>query len=340
MSDGHEPDGPVAQSVRIGVRALQAAVLLLAAGWLTANVRQVPADKQAVMLRFGQVARVQQAGLVLAWPRPVESVVLLPGPDRQLRLGIAAGTARQPGITDAASEASGEIIPSNAGSYLTGDGGVVLLNAAVSYRIADAAAYFLAVQHVAPALRRLFMAGATAVAAGRSLDAIVAVRREGGSGAQVQREALRGDLMREVNRRLHDLEAQGAGLGVEVTRVDVAALLPPAAKPAFDAVLQAAQMADEGIAAARTDAARGLQTADRDRDRLLTEAHAGAEERLGDARARTAPMLALEQKMNPATRPSLLDQAYRERIGAVLRAAASVTAVDGHGRLILPGGKP
>ena len=48
-------------------------------------------------------------------------------------------------------------------------------------------------------------------------------------------------------------------------------------------------------------------------------------------------MLALEQKMDPATRPSLLDQAYRERIAKVLRAAGSVTAVDGHGRVILPG---
>ncbi len=332
-----EPNGPVAQSVRIGVRALQLAVLLLAAGWLVTNVRQVPADRQAVVLRFGQVVRVQPAGLVLAWPRPVESVVLLPGPDKQLRLGIAAGTARQPGIVDDAAELTGPIIPANAGSYLTGDGGVVLLNAAISYRIADPAAYFLAAAHVTPALRRLFMASAAAVAAGRDLDDIVAVRRDQAGGAQFQREALRGELKRAVNRRLRDLEAQGAGLGVEVTRVDVATLLPPAVKSAFDAVLEAAQVADQGLAAARTDAARGLQSADRDRDRLLTEAHAAAEERVADARARTAPVLALEQSMDPATRPSLLDQAYRERIAKVLKAAASVTAVDGHGRVILPG---
>jgi modulator of FtsH protease HflK len=181
------------------------------------------------------------------------------------------------------------------------------------------------------------MASATAVAAARGLDDIVAVRREGEDGAQAQREALRGELMREVNRRLRDLAALGAGLGVEVTRVDIAALLPPAAKPAFDAVLEAAQMADQGLAAARTDAARSLQSADRDRDRLLAEAHAAAEERVGDARARTAPVLALEQRAEPATRPSLLDQAYRERIARVLHAAGAVTAVDGHGRVILPG---
>ena len=48
-------------------------------------------------------------------------------------------------------------------------------------------------------------------------------------------------------------------------------------------------------------------------------------------------MLALEQRVDPATRPSLLDRAYRERIAKVLRAAGSVTAVDGHGRVIPPG---
>jgi regulator of protease activity HflC (stomatin/prohibitin superfamily) len=340
-TDG-EPNGPVAQSLRVGVGVLQAAVLLLAAGWLLSNIRPVPPDKQAVVLRFGQVVRVQQAGLVLAWPRPAERVVLLPGPEQQLGFGVNAGTARQPGIEDAASAAGGDTVPESAGAYLTGDGGAVLLDAALTYRVANAAAYYLAAGHVAPALRRLFMASAAAVAAGGRLEDFMAVgqARIGSlsGAAQAGREALRGALAREMNRRLGELEQQGAGLGVEVTRVDVAAALPPAARTAFVAVLEAAQMADQGIAAARTDAERVHQGADRDRDRVIAEAHAAAEERLGDARARTAPVLALEQQADPATRPSLLDQAYRDRIAAVLRVAGSVTAVDPQGgRVILPG---
>jgi len=337
---GTESDGPVAQSVRIGARALQIVTALLAAGWVTANLRPVPPEQQAVVLRLGRVVRVQPSGLVLALPQPVEQVVLLPGPEQQVALPLAVATARLPGIEDAASRALGETIPVSTGAYLTGDGGVVLLDATVSYRVSDAAAYFLAQSHVAPALRRLFMAAAGAVAGGRRLDDFVAVRQEraGDPDAQAQREAVRGELVGQVNRRLGALAGQGAGLGVEVTRADVTALLPPAAKPAFDAVLQAAQMAYQGAADARTEAARLHQAADRDRDRLLAEASAAAAERVGDARARTAPILALERQADPATRPSLLDQAYRERIATVLRSAGSVTAVDGHGsRIILPG---
>lgn len=338
--------GPVEQALRIGLRALRVVTLLLAAGWLSANVRPVPPDKQAVVMRFGRVVRVQQAGLVLALPRPVERVVLLPGPDQQLRFRVAVGTAQHlSGIEDVASLASAEVIPTTTGAYLTGDGGVVLLDTVLTYRVSDVAAYVVAEAHVAPALRRLFMAATVEVAARRGLDDFMAVRDRSGAGdggPQAQREAVRGELVREVNRRLRDLAARGDGLGVEVTRADMTAFLPPAAKPAFDAVLEAAQRADQGAAAARTDAARTAQGADRDRDRVLAEVHAATAERVAEARAGIAPVVALEGQMTAQARPGLLDQAYRERVASILRAAGSVTAVDGSGgtQVILPGALP
>lgn len=341
-TDGPAIDGPIVQSVRIGFRALQLVILLLAAVWLTSNMRQVPPEMQAVVLRFGQVTRVQQSGLVLAWPRPIERVELLPGPNRQLDLKIEARTARAAGLDDGLTPAGA--VPDDAGAFLSGDGGVVLLATTLTWRITDARAYFLSAEHVAPALRRLFLASAIALAAGRVLDDFLAVRPEhaGDADAKVRRQALRGELAAAVNRRLQALEQAGAGLGVAVTRADVAALLPPSAKMAFDAVLNAGQMADQGLAEARTEAARSRQAGDRERDRLLTEARATAEERLGDAHAKTAAITALEQRMNPATRPGLLDQVYRERVATVLRQAGAVQAVDARGdvRVLLPGTAP
>ncbi len=76
--------GPLASSVRLGFVMLYAAVLLLGAGWASSNFRQVPPDSRAVVLRFGQVNRVQESGLLLAWPRPIEQVRLLPAADRQI----------------------------------------------------------------------------------------------------------------------------------------------------------------------------------------------------------------------------------------------------------------
>jgi modulator of FtsH protease HflK len=336
-----EPDGPVSQSIRFAFRGLQIAVLLLAAGWAASNIRQVPPDSQALVLRFGAIVQVKAAGLVLAWPRPIEQVVLLPNGQRQLSLHISAGTATGPALIDPASRAAGEVPPESAGSYLTGDGGVMLLDADVSYRVTDPRAYFVSEAHVEPALRRLFLAGAVAVTAQRGMDDFMVVG-SAGAAAQARREAVRGALAQAVNQRLADLAAAGAGLGVEVSRVDVTALLPPAAKFAFDAVLDATQMADQGLAAARTDAARIQQGGDQERDRVLASARAAADERIGIAKAHAATIMALAEHMDPTIRPTLLEQAYRERIAGVLRQAGSVTTVDlrGGGRLILPAAQP
>jgi regulator of protease activity HflC (stomatin/prohibitin superfamily) len=323
-------DGPVVQTLRIGFRVLYLATLLLAVGWTVSNCRQVPSDSQIVVLRFGRVVRVQSAGLLLAWPRPIEQVLVLPAPARQNEMKVVVRNPEPPG---------------GAGTYLTGDGGVVLLAATLTWRIVDPVAYSQSRAHVPPALNRLFIASAVTVAAGRSMDEFMVVRpeRDGADPlVQAQRQAMRGDLAKEVNRRLRALEERGAPLGVEVTRADVDIALPPAAKPGFDAVLEATQRAEQGMAEARTAAARTLQGADRDQDRILADARAAAAERVSEARTHVAAIAALETLNNPAGRPGLMDQLYRDRIAAVLNQAGQVMAVDAHGssRLILPGRRP
>ena len=56
------PEGPVIQSVRVAFFVLRIFTILLALGWATGNIRQVPPGTQAVILRFGRVVRVQQSG--------------------------------------------------------------------------------------------------------------------------------------------------------------------------------------------------------------------------------------------------------------------------------------
>lgn len=321
------PDGPIVQSLRIGFRTLYFATLLLALGWTASNCRQVPPDSQIVVRRFGQIVRVQPAGLLLAWPRPIEQVDLLPAPARQIELKVAS--------REGASEA---------GTYLTGDGGAVLLGATLTWHVVDPVAYDQAQSHVVPALNRLFAASAVTLAAGRSIDEFLAVRlaQDGADPmVQAQRQALRGELVKEINRRLTALDRLGTPLGVEVVRADINAQLPPDAKPGFDAVLAATQRAETELANARTQAALKLQTADREQDRILTQARAEAEETVGKARAQVATITALESGGDPVGRPGLLERLYRERIAAVLNQVGHITVVDPRGgpRLILPGGR-
>lgn len=347
MTGPDGPDGPVVQSIAIGFRVLSAAIAVLALVWVASNWRGMPPDSQAVVMRFGRIVGVQQAGLVLSWPRPVGQVELVPGADRLLTLRTAT-TARRAGLQDVFTDASDVAIPEGAGSYLTGDGGVVLLSATVAYRVADGAAYYLARAHVEPALQRLFSASAAGVVASRPLDDVLVARPDRADATPARsvslenrRQAMRGDLLAAMNRRLADLDARGASLGVVVARIDLEAALPPAAKIAFDGVLVAVQLAEQGIAGARTEATRTLQAADRERDRLLTTAQASAAERVGEARNRTAPIAAMGAGMTPASRPAILDQLYRDRLAPLLHKVGRLTAVDAGGaRVILPAATP
>lgn len=78
----------LSEAVRLSFRAGFVAVLLLAVGWAVGGLRQVPSDSRAVVLRSGQIERVREAGLVLAWPNPIEQTILVPAYDRQVALKI------------------------------------------------------------------------------------------------------------------------------------------------------------------------------------------------------------------------------------------------------------
>jgi modulator of FtsH protease HflK len=332
--------GQLAESIDIGFRAARFAIAVLALGWATMNVREVPPDMQAVVTRLGAVDRVQQAGLVVAWPRPFERVLLMPGPAQQMTQHIEAGPSAALGLDEMLSKSEA---PKSAHGYLTGDGGVVLIDATLTWRVVDAGAYVLAEPHVAPALRRLADGAATAIAAARPLDDFVVARPEAADPqAQAAREALRAAYAAEVNRRLSALDASGAGLGIEITRADASAFLPAAAKAAFDEVLTAGQTAEQTIAQARTAAEEARQRANQDSDHILSEAEAAASEKAAEARARTAEIESLAANAEPGARPALIERIYRQHIGAILRSAGAVTALDARGgsRAILPGSGP
>jgi regulator of protease activity HflC (stomatin/prohibitin superfamily) len=343
-------NGPLAQSVRLAFRLLSLVVLLMAVGWFASNIRQVPADSQAVVERFGRVDRVSNSGLVLAWPQPIERVLLLPARDRQTALpvevlsnnGPTLETSYQIHQADDVVELRPHKDAWNGQYFLTGDGSVVRFDATLFYRITDPAAYVQSQEHVAPALQRLFRASLVSLAAVHDLDDFLVARpeEEGGSeGVAARRLALRADLVAAINARLADLQAQGSGLGVELGRIDIVAQLPPLVKRAYDSVLTATQIADQTEAAARTDAARTAQDASRANDSTISEAQAAGEEQVRQASSDTAAVIALQAQLTPHTRENVLMRYYRQQIGLILHKIGQVTTVDASAgqHVILPG---
>jgi modulator of FtsH protease HflK len=346
------PPGPIAQSVAIGFRSIYVAILVLAAVWLASNVRQIPPDSQAVVIRFGKIVRTQASGLLLGWPRPFEQVYLLPGTDRLLSQTVEA----LPSSTGAAAndhQAGNETAPANTNTYLTGDGGVVLISATLVYRVIDPQAYLIAEPHVAPALNRIFQATAVHVTAGRGLNDFLVARPNADAASTAQPASplsavVRDELLSEVNARIKNLGATDNPMGVEVDRIDVTAQLPPVAKVAFDSVLTATQAADQNVATARTEAERRRQGAEREHDRLLSAAQATAAERITTARVDTASILALESEIHSLkndeaaqTRDNLLQQIYRDRVSGIIGRVGSVTLVDPQSgsRFVMPTGR-
>ncbi|HEX5420406.1 MAG TPA: SPFH domain-containing protein [Gammaproteobacteria bacterium] len=345
------PPGPIAQSVAIGFRAVYVAALLLVLVWLASNIREIPSDSQAVVSRFGRIVRSQDAGLLLAWPTPIEQVRLLPGPERQLSQDVAALPApddkyqtligaSQPGIP------GGGAIPANVGAYLTGDGNVVLLNANLIYHISDPIAYALSETHVPAALNRLFRATTVHVTAGRNVNDFLVTQttdeQDGGQSIGALRAEVRDSLLKLLNDRLDELAKAGASLGVHIERIDWTANVPPDAKSAFDAVLVAIQAADRGVAVASRDAEIRRQAAVRQSQTLVSAAQASAKEIVSKANVETARIVALEQEETPQTHESLLMREYREMIGQIVNRTGPITVIDPHSgvRFVLAGNEP
>jgi regulator of protease activity HflC (stomatin/prohibitin superfamily) len=362
--------GPGAQAVRISFWFVVAIAALAACAWVTSNVRRIPAESRAVVMRFGALARTQDAGLLIAWPRPFETVVLVPGRASVLALpvqslerepraraadsassdaspGSQRGATNLPGdgaapnaqngnaTTADTSELPGALPDALAGSgyLLTGDNGAVQLSATLYYRVADPYAYVLQKDRLAPALERIVSASAVEVVAKRDLDAILVARPEQLASDQamaLDRERLREDLAQAIEQHLHALDATDAGLGVDVARVDVQAEFPAAAAGAFNSVLTSLQQAQRDVAEARTAAERRRQEAQQGADRIIEDAQASAAERVATAQASTAVIQQLEVPLQDHGDPGLIARAYRDRIQQILAKAAHVTTIDPH----------
>ena len=166
-----EPKGAWAQSLQIVFRLAFIGMLVLAALWSLGNVRRIPAQSRAVVLRFGEFDRVRDAGLLFALPRPIEEVVIIPARDTQIRLG-APNDPRPPPSNNTSACATMRRRAPNGDFFLTGDGGVVHLDAHIYYRITDPRAYVLSMTHVEPALFRIYEARRLSLIARRELDEV------------------------------------------------------------------------------------------------------------------------------------------------------------------------
>jgi regulator of protease activity HflC (stomatin/prohibitin superfamily) len=336
-TDASKQNSPWLQAGRLVFVALYVVTLLAALRWGLSNVQQVNPDRRAVVVRLGALSRVQSAGLLLAWPNPIEQVISLPSAEtvieRRVETLLRSRQAINADMSSADDDEAGPSSDAIAGSgyLLTGDAGIVQLDVRVFYKVVNPIEYVLQGEHVIPALDRIVTRSAVAVCAARDLDTILVARPElvsTESNVAEQRERLRGELLQRINRALAALVTSGTGVGIEVARVDVQSSLPASTISAFNTVLTASQQAEQGVADARTEAAWALQTATQSADRSLQVARAQGSEREAKAQTDTAAISQLSQSIKNKTDPGLALRLYRERMNEILSRAGSLTMVD------------
>ena len=335
---GDLPQSAWLQAGGLAFLALYGLGILAALGWLTSNVREVPPQNRAVVVRLGALSGIRSAGLLLALPRPIDEVVLVPSAETVVEQDSTSQTPVQgalplPQGSDEDQPAGPTLTDAEAslGNRLTGDAGVVQMDAKVYYSVTDPYEYVIQSNHLAAALDRLITRSIVWVCASRDVDAILVARPElisVNNQLAGQRERLRQEVMDDINRQLARLHAAGTGLGIELRRVDLISRLHPDTVGAFESVLTASQNALRQTAEARTDAARSLQLANQDADQSLAVAQASASERISHAQAATADVVQLSRALRTGEDPELLQRLYRQRMTAVLSKTRSVTVIN------------
>ena len=331
-------DGAVAQAT---TRALRFLMLLLIAGilaWLASGFTRIDAGAWAVVTRFERIERDEGPGLIFAWPRPIEQVSIAPGPSQQITqdvkiLDLFSGAAPAKGIDHRR----------DGGYVLTGDAGVVHMTARVVYTVSDPRRWFPLRERIAPAIERLASAAVIEACARRRLDGVLVARLEASEtaasmgstdqSAQQQRESLRQDVAASIGRGAAQL-----GLGISISRVDLAVALPSSARAAFANVVASESAAATDIAQARTLSERQLQEARTAADTMRSEAESRAREVISKATVATTVLSTALAEKDPQRRSLLVERIWHERIERLMRTAAMVTAIDPHAPpMALPG---
>ncbi|WP_320152435.1 protease modulator HflK [uncultured Tolumonas sp.] len=337
MGNPSSRQSPWAQSYRIAFFTLYAATLLAAAAWFFSSTYRIAPDSQAVVFHFGEPIRLEHAGLLLAWPQPIDQVIKIPGPERiiehpvmTMRQNVQLGSTPLQDVNDDTDAGSGYL--------LTGDTGIVQLDIRLFYQVTDPISFAIQQSHIDPLLDRLATRAAAVVCASRDLDTILVARPEIAGNEPKVAEArlkLRGDFKQAMNDSLAELANMQTEPGIRIERVDIASSLPGNAVSAFNAVLTASQQAEKNIADARNTAALRLQNARQNADRLIQQAQASSQETLAQAMIDTETI----NRLAHSSDSGLLQRLYRDKIAEIFTNAGKVITIspgeDSH--LILPG---
>lgn len=337
-TNGQQPscdqDQALARSLRTALRFVIGLMIALAGVWLASGMVSVPADRQAVVIAFGdaQVKAQRGGGLVWWWPSPIGEVRLIPSASRKFSLEVKAlelgGFSHDPRVL---------------GYALTGDQGAIHIGGTVFWRVRDPIAYaFLAdpeqsrrtreidaFPKVEQALRRAFQRAVVHTSAKVDLNTIRVTGKD----------LTRRDLITNMNELLSTRGTMPFAVTVENIEFNSALLLWT--QDAFDRAQRAQSEADQLIADAESERANTLAAAKERAAHTIGSAEAEAIEAVSLATIRTKPIAALTQSRR-GDRSLILFRTWRDSIDRLFKQAHTTMIVPEHDnlRVLLPTAPP
>ncbi|MDR2137427.1 MAG: protease modulator HflK [Synergistaceae bacterium] len=260
---------------------------------------KVESDEIAVVLRFGRLTgenpseRIKRPGLHFAFPHVIDEVVKIP-----------VGKVRQ--VTVATHYAKGNAIDIDVnrnGYLITGDNNILLVEAAVKYRIGDPLAYALYHGDAARVIDGTVSGVLQRQVSRLDVDALLTTGKV----------RLAEDVRRGAQTLLDAVKS-----GVVLTNVELTALAPPEEVMSdFNAVIAAAAQKETSIQQANGDRVNTLPTAQSKAQQLVENAKSRQNEALAAAWTDIAAFDGLYARY--AQNPDVVTEGvFRSRVGALL----------------------
>ena len=288
--------------------------IIVVAGLFTSYFT-VPADSEAVILRFGQYNRKVDPGLNFKMPFWFETKEIIPVA-RTLKMEFGFGT---PGSTNNYQTRPKEHQAEQ--SMITGDKNSALVEWVVQYRISDPKDYLFRVRDPEDTMRDASESVMREVVGDRTVDEVITIGRQ-----SIETDALV---------TLQDL-VDSYGLGLQIDQLQLKNVNPPKpVQPSFNEVNQAQQDRAKQINVAKGLYNKAVPKTEGEADMKISSAEGEKLQRVNEATGDAERFLALFKEYEKA--PSITRQRlYLEKIKDVLPKLKSKIIMDGEASKPLP----
>lgn len=267
----------------------------------------VPADSEAVILRFGAYNRTVQSGLHFKLPFGLEQKYIVPV-KRQLKMEFGFTTQ---GSTNRYQASQGEQAQEQA--MITGDKNSALVEWVVQYSINNSEKYLFRVRDPEFTLRDASESVMREVVGDRTVDEVITIGRQ--------------EIEDEAQVKLASL-IQLYGLGLQITQVQLKNVNPPRpVQSSFNEVNQAQQERAKMINVAKGKYNKAVPRTKGEADQQVSRAEGDAKQRVNEAKGdaeRFNALYAEYEKAPEVTRQRL----YLERVTEVLPRLKSKIIMD------------